>query len=85
MWPCCSCALERTLDVYGLDEVPILIFHVLEADISQNSRIVEEDIDAAEGINGSLDDLVAILDAVIVGYGLATCLLDLIDDDICGL
>ncbi len=69
----------------GLDEVPILIFHVLEADISEDTSVVEEDVDATEGIDGSLNDLVAILDAVIVGYGLAAGLFDLIDYNIRGL
>ena len=64
------------------DEVPILIFHILEADISQDAGIVDEDINTAEVLNGSFNDLLAIRDAVIVGYGFAACGLDLIDDNI---
>jgi hypothetical protein len=54
------------------DQVPILIFHVLEADISENARIVDEDMDATEGFDSRLDDLVTILDAVVIGNRLAS-------------
>lgn len=64
------------------DEVPVLILHVLEADISQNAGIVDQNINAAEVLNGSFNDLLAIRDAVVVGYGLAACSPDLIDDNI---
>jgi hypothetical protein len=67
------------------DEVPVLILHILEADISQNAGIVDQDINAAEVLNSSFNDLLTISDAVVVGYGLAARSLDLIDDDICSL
>jgi hypothetical protein len=68
-----------------VDEVPVLVRHVLEADIAQDTGIVEEDVDSTEGLDGSLDDSVAVLDAVVVGNGLAASGFDLVDDDICGL
>jgi hypothetical protein len=64
------------------DEVPVLVLHVLEADIAQDAGVVDEDIDAAESLDGRLDDAVAILDAVVVGDGLAASGLDLVDDNI---
>jgi hypothetical protein len=67
------------------DEVPVLVLHVLEADIAQDASIVDEDIDAPKRLDGRLDDPVAILDAVVVGYCLAARGFDLVDDDICGL
>ena len=67
------------------DQVPILVGEVLEADITKNAGIVDEDIDAAVGLNGGFDDLVAIGYAVVVGYSFAARGYDLIDDYICGL
>jgi hypothetical protein len=64
------------------DQVPVLILDVLEADISQDTGVVDEDIDSAEGIDGSLDDALAVLDRVVVGDGLSAGGLDLVDDDI---
>jgi hypothetical protein len=61
------------------DEVPIIIFHVLEADIPQDAGVVEEDIDTTEGIDGGLNNAFAILDTVIVGYGLAASILNFAD------
>jgi hypothetical protein len=68
-----------------VDEVPVGLLHVLEADIAQNAGIVDEDVDAAKGVNGRLDDVFAILDRVVVGDRLAACRADLLDDFICGL
>jgi hypothetical protein len=67
------------------DQVPVVIFHVLEADIPKNARIVDKDIDSAKVLDGGFNDSLAILDAVVVGDGLTTGLSDLIDDDISGL
>lgn len=75
-------ALVGTLDVDLHDQVPILILNVLKADISQDTGIVDEDIDSAESADGSLDDALAILDRVVVGDGLSARGLDLVDDDI---
>ena len=82
MGPCSSCTLVCTLDVDGIDQIPIRIFHILEADVSQDASVIEEDVDSAKGIDGGLNDSVAILDTVVVGYGLAAGLLDLFYDDI---
>jgi hypothetical protein len=68
-----------------LDQVPILIFHVLEADISQDTSVVDEDIDSAKRFNSSLNNSSTILDAVVVGNGLSAGLLDFIDNYIGGL
>jgi hypothetical protein len=67
------------------DEVPVLVLHVLEADVAQNACIVDEDIDAAKVLDRGVDDLLAELDGIVVGDGLAASLLDLVDDDVCGL
>lgn len=66
----------------GDNQVPVLVLHVLEADVAQDAGVVDQDVDAPKGLDGRLDDLVAVLDAVVVGDGLAACGLDLVDDDI---
>ena len=64
------------------DEVPVLVGHVLEADVAQDAGVVDEHVDTAVRLDGSLDDLVAILDAVVVGSRLAARGLDLLDDKV---
>lgn len=101
VWPCGTSALlllavllsiltkvsylECASHVYGVDEIPILVRHVLEANIAEDAGIVYEDVDTAEIVNGGLDDRLAILYAVVVRSGLPASLLDLVDDDISGL
>ena len=63
-----------------VNEFPICLLHVLEADITENTGVVDEDIDAPKGIDCGLDDPFAILNGVVVGDCLAACGLDLIDD-----
>jgi hypothetical protein len=60
--PSSAGALVGASDVDLHDEVPVLVLHVLEADVSQNASIVDEHVDSAKGLDGSLDNLVAILD-----------------------
>lgn len=67
------------------DQIPIRILHVLEADIAQNTGIVDQDIDAAECFDRRLDDSVSVLDTVVVGNRLAARLLDLVNDNISSL
>lgn len=71
--------------VHSIDQIPIFICDILEADIAENACIVDDDVDTAKVVNRSLDDRLAILDAVVVGGSLSTRLLDFLDDDICGL
>jgi hypothetical protein len=71
--------------VHPVDQVPVLLLHVLEADIAQDAGVVDEHIDAAKGVDGRLDDGLSVLDRVVVGHGFAACGFDLVDDCICGL
>lgn len=64
------------------DQIPVLVLDVLEADVSQDTSVVDQDVDPAEGLDGSFDDLVAVLNGVVVGDGFPTSLLDLIYDHI---
>jgi hypothetical protein len=67
------------------DQVPVLILHVFETDIPQDTGVVEQYIDATIVLDGCLDDLVTVCDAVVVGYCFAACGFDLVDDNISGL
>lgn len=69
----------------AVDEVPVLVLHVLEADITEDTSIVEENIDTAEILDGSLNDGLAVLDAVVVGNRLTASGADLLDNEVCGL
>jgi hypothetical protein len=64
------------------NQVPIIILHVLEADVAEDTGIVDEDVDAAESLDGSFDDCLTILDTAIVGNGLAASFFDLLNDHI---
>ena len=68
--------LVCTSHVNGKDQVPILIFHIFETDISQDTSIIYEHIYPAKGFDRSLDDRIAILDAVVVGHGIPAELFD---------
>ena len=71
-----------TSDVNLHDQIPVLIFHVFKADVTEDASVVDEDVYPAESLDGSLDDGLAILHAVVIGNGLAASLLDLLNDEI---
>lgn len=68
-----------------VNQVPVLVLDVLEADVSQDTSIVDQDINATKRLDGRLDDLLAVLDRVVVGDGLAARGLDLVDNYISSL
>lgn len=68
-----------------LDEIPIGILEVLEGDIPQDTSVVDEDVDGTESLDGSLNDLLAVLNGIVVGNGLSAILLDLLNNNICSL
>jgi hypothetical protein len=85
MRPRCSGTLVCTPDVNLHDQVPVVVLHVLEADVSEDSSIVDQDVDSAKSLDGRVDDLFTIFDRVVVGNGLASSCLDLLDHDVCCL
>ena len=64
------------------DQIPVLILHVLKADVAQDTGIIDEDVNPAKGLDCSLDDPITIFDAVVVGHCLSAGGLDLVDDDV---
>jgi hypothetical protein len=83
--PSSSSTFVGTLNMNGDDQIPVLVFHVLETDVSEDTSIVDQDIDSAIVLDGGVDDLLAVCDAVVVRYCSAARGFDFIDDDIGGL
>lgn len=75
-------ALVGASDMDLHDQVPVLILHVLQADIAEDAGVVEQDVNSAKGLDGRVNDAVTVLDAVVVGNSLAARGLDLVDDNI---
>lgn len=82
MWPRSFRALVCSDDMHLHDQIPVLVLHVLETDIPQDTGVVDEHVYPAESLDGRLDDLVAILDRVVVGDCLAAGGGDLVDDGV---
>ena len=78
-------ALVCSKDVDPVDQIPVCLLHVLEADIAQDTRIVDEDINAAESVDSSLDDGLSVLDRIVVGDRLTASGADSVNDLVCGL
>jgi hypothetical protein len=68
--------------VNSVDQIPVLIFHVFEGDVTQDTSVVDENIDSPKVLDSGFNNGLAILDAVVVGDGLAAGLANLVDDDI---
>ena len=67
------------------DQVPVFVLHVLKTDIPQYSRIVDQNVNTSKFFDSSLDDLLAVLDAIIICNCFPTGGSYLIDNYICGL
>lgn len=67
------------------DQVPVLVFDILEANIPEDTSVVDKNIDTAKGLDRGVDDFVTVFNRIVVGNSLAAGLLDLVDDYICGL
>jgi len=44
------------------DEVPVLVFHLLEGDISENACVVDQNVNSFEVVEGCFDYFVSQLD-----------------------
>lgn len=58
--------------MYRHNQVPIVVSHVLEADVAKDASIIDEDVNASIGCDGSLNDFVAVHDIVVVCNSLAS-------------
>lgn len=83
--PSSLCALVSAIGVHFVDKVPVLVLHVLKADIAEDTGVVNEDIHATEVLDSGVYDGFTILDAVVAGNGLASGGSDFVYYDICGL
>lgn len=77
--------LVCTVGVNCVDQIPVGILHILKANIPQDTSVIKQNINAAEGLNSGLDDSITVLDTVVVGDGLTASGADLLDNNICGL
>ena len=76
----CLIHLVRPSNMNLDNEVPVIIGHVLEADIPQNTRIVQKYVYPAKFCDCCFNDSIAILDTVIVGYSMASRFSDFVND-----
>ena len=53
-------------------QVPVVVSHILEADIPENASIVQQDVYSAELSDGRVDDSIPVFDAVVIGNGIST-------------
>lgn len=72
----------RALDVNGVHEVPIGVGHACKGLVTKNTSIVDENVHAAKGLHGSVDNLLAIGDRVVIGHRLTACLANFFHNDI---
>lgn len=68
-----------------VNQIPVLVLHVLKANIAQDTGVVDEHVHAAKVLDCGVDDGFAVLDAVIVGDGLAASGPNFVYHDVCGL
>ena len=77
--------LVCTVGVNCVDQIPVGILHVLKANITQDTSIIKQNINAAEGLYSGFNNSITVLDTVVVGDGLTASGADLLDDNICSL
>jgi hypothetical protein len=62
-----------------VDDVPLVVGHVGESLIAEDASVVDDNVDATPGVNGCLNDSLAVLHIGLVANGLSTELLDLLN------
>ena len=68
--------LVGAFDVDLVNQVPVGVFHLVEGLVAQDAGVVHHHIDAAEGVQGALHDLLAVGHRVMVGHRGAARLAD---------
>lgn len=74
-----------TFNVDFDDQIPVFILHVLEADVPQDARIIDQYIDSSKVLYGCLNYALAIDHIVVVCHGFSAGSSNLIDNDISSL
>jgi hypothetical protein len=67
------------------NKIPIFICHVLKANISENTSIVNQNINPPEVRDRRLNDFLAVGYAIVIRNCLAACSSNFVDDDISSL
>ena len=62
------------------NQIPVLVFHVLETNIPQNASVVDQYIDPSILLYRRFNDLVTILNTVVVGNSISTGRADFLND-----
>lgn len=62
--------------------VPLLVGHVGKSLVTEDTGVVDQDIDSAKVVDGGLDDSITILNISLVANGLASELLDFLNGSI---
>lgn len=65
-----------------VNKIPILVLHVLKANVPQNARIVNENINSTKALYGRINNPLAIGNAIVIGHGLSSILLDFVNDNV---
>ncbi|MNI35925.1 hypothetical protein D3C73_899620 [compost metagenome] len=68
----------------AVNQVPVGVVHLVKRLVAQDPGIVDHHVDSAEGIEGVLDDFVAVGDRVVVGFGNAARFANLGHHPVCG-
>ena len=69
---------ERAFEVDLDDKIPVFLSHLLETDISQDARIINNNIHFSESVHGGLHYFVSELHTVIIGHRHSSFGLDLL-------
>ena len=56
----------------ALDQIPIIVAGVGNRFVTQNSGVINEDINPSKIINGCFDDFISFLNRVVICYSLST-------------
>jgi hypothetical protein len=65
--------LESSLQMNSLNKIPIIVGRFSDRSISQDSGVVDDDVDAAEVVDRGFNQSFAVLDRIVVGHGFSTC------------
>jgi hypothetical protein len=83
--PCSLDDLVCSSKVDTVDKIPVLVGHSGERLVTQNTCIVDKDIDTTKGFEGGFDNLVTILNRVVVGNSLSSSLSDFFYNNVSSL